>query len=321
MASADIDHPARFHQRRGAERRRRAHAGRANCRTARRAIRRCCAGCAASTPDRSRRRMPSRATARRFSVESLPAEEHYDLVVVGGGISGLAAAWFYRRARGAKARILILDNHDDFGGHAKRNEFMLDGRLVIGYGGSQSIDSPNAWWSDDRQGLAARARRRRAALRDRVRAQPLSVARPVARHVLRARGVRARPPGDRRFPDRAEHASAAARQRQAADRVRRGLADLRARQDAAPRPLFAGARSARRTRRRRKVEAAEEHELSRLPDQDLGLQRGSRELFPGPHPTASSGSDATRCPLYDVRDQGYPGFRGLNLPDAGGSER
>ena len=88
-----------------------------------------------------------------FPVASLPAEERYDLVVVGGGISGLAAAWFYRRARGSDARILILDNHDDFGGHAKRNEFMLDGRLVIGYGGSQSIDQPNSWWSDTGKGL------------------------------------------------------------------------------------------------------------------------------------------------------------------------
>ena len=89
----------------------------------------------------------------RFAVETLPAEERYDLVVVGGGISGLAAAWFYRRAAGAQARILVLDNHDDFGGHAKRNEFMLDGRLIIGYGGSQSIDSPNSWWSDVGKGL------------------------------------------------------------------------------------------------------------------------------------------------------------------------
>jgi spermidine dehydrogenase len=88
-----------------------------------------------------------------FSVADRPIEERYDLVVVGGGISGLAAAWFYRRTHGPQARILILDNHDDFGGHAKRNEFMLDGRLVIGYGGSQSIDSPNAWWSDIGKGL------------------------------------------------------------------------------------------------------------------------------------------------------------------------
>jgi spermidine dehydrogenase len=64
----------------------------------------------------------------RFPPGGLPVEERYDLVVVGGGISGLAAAWFYRRAA-PSARILVLDNHDDFGGHAKRNEFTLDGRL------------------------------------------------------------------------------------------------------------------------------------------------------------------------------------------------
>ena len=50
-------------------------------------------------------------------------EEHYDLVVVGAGMSGLAAAYYYRQQVGPNARILILDNHDDFGGHAKRNEF------------------------------------------------------------------------------------------------------------------------------------------------------------------------------------------------------
>jgi spermidine dehydrogenase len=89
---------------------------------------------------------------KSFDVGKLPVEERYDLVVVGGGISGLAAAWYYRRAR-PKARILILDNHDDFGGHAKRNEFTLDGRLVIGYGGSESIQSPKALWSETAKGL------------------------------------------------------------------------------------------------------------------------------------------------------------------------
>lgn len=66
----------------------------------------------------------------------------YDLVVVGGGISGLAAAFFYRQRAGRDKRVLILDNHDDFGGHAKRNEFTIDGERLIGYGGSQSIDTP-----------------------------------------------------------------------------------------------------------------------------------------------------------------------------------
>src|ERR1700752_1886522 len=67
---------------------------------------------------------------KRSGVDHAAADESYELVVVGGGISGLAAAWFYRRAVGPKARILVLDNHDDFGGHAKRNEFMLDQRLL-----------------------------------------------------------------------------------------------------------------------------------------------------------------------------------------------
>ncbi len=68
--------------------------------------------------------------------------EDYDLVVVGGGISGLSAAYFFRETHGPHARILILDNHDDFGGHAKRNEFTIDGRHMIGFGGTMSIESP-----------------------------------------------------------------------------------------------------------------------------------------------------------------------------------
>jgi spermidine dehydrogenase len=71
--------------------------------------------------------------------------EIYDLVVVGGGISGLAAAHFYRKGAGANARILILENHDDFGGHAKRNEFRVGDRSLLGYGGTYSIESPEAY--------------------------------------------------------------------------------------------------------------------------------------------------------------------------------
>jgi len=71
--------------------------------------------------------------------------EVYDLVVVGGGISGLAAAYFFRKQAGAKARILVLDNHDDFGGHAKRNEFVVNGRLLLSNGGTQSIESPSRY--------------------------------------------------------------------------------------------------------------------------------------------------------------------------------
>ncbi len=73
-----------------------------------------------------------------------PTGERYDLVVVGGGISGLAAAVQYRKQAGAGARILVLENHDDFGGHAKRNEFTsAGGRMILGYGGSQSLQTPS----------------------------------------------------------------------------------------------------------------------------------------------------------------------------------
>ncbi len=70
--------------------------------------------------------------------------EHYDLIVVGGGISGLSAAYFFRE-RKPDAKILILDNHDDFGGHAKRNEYMLNGKLALMNGGTLEIDSPRPY--------------------------------------------------------------------------------------------------------------------------------------------------------------------------------
>jgi len=71
--------------------------------------------------------------------------ESYDLVVVGCGISGLASARFFRQATGPGARVLILDPHDDFGGHAKRNEFTVNGRKLLGFGGTYAIESPEIY--------------------------------------------------------------------------------------------------------------------------------------------------------------------------------
>jgi spermidine dehydrogenase len=72
-------------------------------------------------------------------------DEHYDLVVVGAGMSGLAAAWFYQQKMGPDARILVLDNHDDFGGHAKRNEFHHKGRMLLSLGGAQNLENPGSY--------------------------------------------------------------------------------------------------------------------------------------------------------------------------------
>jgi spermidine dehydrogenase len=70
-------------------------------------------------------------------------DEHYDLVIVGAGISGLAAAHFFQQRFGQDAKILLLDNHDDFGGHAKRNEFNESGRMLLAPGGSLNIEQPD----------------------------------------------------------------------------------------------------------------------------------------------------------------------------------
>lgn len=91
---------------------------------------------------------------RKWARPAAQTDTLYDLVVIGAGLSGLAAAHLYKQRAGAAAKILVLDNHDDFGGHAKRNEFEVDGRTLIGYGGSQSIDGPGVY-SDGAKAILA----------------------------------------------------------------------------------------------------------------------------------------------------------------------
>ncbi len=80
---------------------------------------------------------------KRWAAEK--TDEQYDLVVGGAGISGLSAAYIYRRDVDPNARILVLDNHDDFGGHAKRNEFTIDGRLLLGFGGTMLMEQSKSY--------------------------------------------------------------------------------------------------------------------------------------------------------------------------------
>jgi len=99
-----------------------------------------------------------------WGLASEPDAREYDLVVVGAGISGLAAAFFYRE-QNPDGRVLLLENHDDFGGHAKRNEFEWNDRTILGYGGSQSFEAPAAY-SDETKGLLARLGVHTARLQD-----------------------------------------------------------------------------------------------------------------------------------------------------------
>jgi spermidine dehydrogenase len=68
--------------------------------------------------------------------------EEYDLIVIGAGLAGLAAAYVYHREKKGRCRILILDNHDDFGGHARRNTFRWQGTTLIGPGGTFALEEP-----------------------------------------------------------------------------------------------------------------------------------------------------------------------------------
>jgi spermidine dehydrogenase len=87
----------------------------------------------------------------KFGKPAGQTDKTYDLVVVGGGISGLAAAFLFQQQHGGGKRVLVLDNHDDFGGHAKRNEFEVDDQRLISYGGSQSLESPGRYSRESAQ--------------------------------------------------------------------------------------------------------------------------------------------------------------------------
>ena len=80
---------------------------------------------------------------KNFDTAKAPAEETYDLVVVGAGLAGLTAAWSYRERR-PNSKVLILDNNDDFGGHARRTEHKVGNRVLLSYGGSESMVAPAA---------------------------------------------------------------------------------------------------------------------------------------------------------------------------------
>ncbi len=87
----------------------------------------------------------------KFGLPDQLTDDVYDLIIVGGGISGLSAAYLYQQQAGGKSRILVLDNHDDFGGHAKRNEFEVEGKTLLTFGGSESLEAPGQYSTVSKQ--------------------------------------------------------------------------------------------------------------------------------------------------------------------------
>jgi spermidine dehydrogenase len=77
-----------------------------------------------------------------LSPQAIDTNETYDCVIVGGGISGLAAALFFQRMAGPGESCLILENHPIFGGEAKQNEFLVDGNRLIAHQGSAIYQLP-----------------------------------------------------------------------------------------------------------------------------------------------------------------------------------
>jgi spermidine dehydrogenase len=225
--------------------------------------------------------------------------ESYDLVIVGAGISGLSAAHFFRSRYRRDARVLILDNHDDFGGHAKRNEFHLGGGVQLSNGGTLEIDSP----------------------------RPYS---PVAGGLLRELGIEveqlSRKVENRKFYRSLglQHGAFFDRETFGADHLAVGLGSLPMRHVLRASPLSARARA--------DIERIEEGEGDYLPgmpsaDKKLRLSRISYRDFlrdlvkadpqalayyqPKSHGEWAVGIDAVSA--LDCWAFGFPGFRGMHL--------
>lgn len=73
---------------------------------------------------------------RYSDISGVPVSESYDLVVIGGGFSGVTAAYEFSKRRKFGQTCLLLENHPIIGGEAKQNEFDVDGHRLVAPQGS-----------------------------------------------------------------------------------------------------------------------------------------------------------------------------------------
>src|ERR1700730_10875234 len=78
----------------------------------------------------------------KFLAGATDTGETFDVIVVGGGVSGLAAMYSYHKER-PNSKILNLENHPIFGGESRRNEFEIDGVRLYGPQGPQVFQTIN----------------------------------------------------------------------------------------------------------------------------------------------------------------------------------
>ena len=236
--------------------------------------------------------------------DSVADAEAYDLIVVGAGISGLAAAYFYRKAAVADARILLLDNHDDFGGHAKRNEFQAGNRLLLGYGGTQSIEAP-AHYSKEAIGLLKELGIEVQRFYKYYDQEAVRVDETGRGHFLRQRNFWRRSTRGRSGPA-LFRSDVHARDRYSATHRRGGTARH---------PSSSGNQSRLSARPHSGTETlqADQDELQRFPTE---LREGASRCRQGFPESATRfvrrWDDAVSA--YDCARYSYPGFRGITLP-------
>ncbi|HEY5658728.1 MAG TPA: NAD(P)-binding protein [Myxococcota bacterium] len=227
--------------------------------------------------------------------------EVYDLVVVGAGLSGLAAAHFFRGQVGPQARVLLLESHDDFGGHATRNEFRIGDRTLLMNGGTLNIEDFGRYGE-------------------------------VARGLIHDLGIDVARYGE--FVDDELYASLGLRrgvffdrETFGADRLVLGERELDWREFLAGAPLSPQARE--------DIARLYDEKVDYMPDLSLDAKRRAllrmtyleflrdfagvdedalRYFQSQPYGYWAVGSDAISA--WALRESGYPGFRGMGLPDA-----
>ena len=238
---------------------------------------------------------------------SEPDPEGYDLVVVGAGLSGLAAACLFRKEAGPQARILLLDNHDDFGGHAKRNEFHQAGPMRLAHGGTFAIDSPSPYsafakgfihdlgvdvsrWAtvNDRRLYASRGLERGVFFDKETFGRDVLTASPLTRGAVKA--------------DRGDAWRRFAREAPLSDKAKRDLEGILFE----TKDYLPGSNSAEKKARLARMSYADY--LTKL----VGASAEVAKLFQAmPHSLYGVGIDAV--PAQDAWGLGFPGFDGLRL--------